>query len=123
MIDARLALAAGLIIAIAFAHSWLGEVRVLQPLLASPLPTGGPLRSGFMRRTLRFAWHLTTIAWWGLAAIVAEASIGHLSETIALQTIAAIALITAVTIAIASRGRHLAWPVFAVVAGICFVVA
>jgi hypothetical protein len=53
--------------AIGLAHSVLGERYILMRLFRhTDLPKlfGG---TEFTIRALRFAWHLTTIAWWGAA--------------------------------------------------------
>ena len=65
-----LELAAVLIALLGLAHSVLGERYLLTRLFKRDnLP---PLFGGtaFTIGTLRFAWHLTTLAWWGLAALV-----------------------------------------------------
>jgi hypothetical protein len=72
-------IAALLSFAVGLAHSVLGERFILMRL---------PEQATFKARTLRFAWHLTTIAWWGVGAMLV----------------------------LASRGRHLAWPVFLAIA-------
>ena len=83
------------------------------------LPTlfGG---TSFTVRTLRFAWHITTIAWWGLGAMLWVASRGQLTQGNALFVLAITMFATAVMILIASRGKHLAWPVFAAIAAAAF---
>ncbi len=53
-----------LAIGIGIAHSYLGERYILIRLFRRddlPKLFGGP---EFTIQTLRFAWHLTTIAWW-----------------------------------------------------------
>lgn len=58
---------AALALGVGAAHSYLGERYILIRLFRRPdLPHlfGSDL---FTRRTLRFAWHLTTLAWWGFA--------------------------------------------------------
>ena len=75
MTSTALALAAALTVGIGLAHSWLGERRLIQPLLA-PEHRHGVLTRSFSRRVLRFAWHITTLAWWGLAAILAIMAAG-----------------------------------------------
>jgi hypothetical protein len=118
-----LLLAAGALLAfgIGLAHSILGERYILIRLFRRrdlPKLFGADT---FTRRTLRFAWHLTTLAWWGFAAQMALAS-GALSaaepagkspllRAIAWTFFASAALGLAVT-----RGRHLAWPVFLAIA-------
>ena len=107
-----LLIAAVLTIAIGIAHSWLGERYVLTRLFRrGNLPSlfGG---EDFTRNTLRFAWHVTSIAWWGFAAILIVMAGGPATP----QTLGMIIGVTflvhfAITL-IASRGKHLAWPVF-----------
>lgn len=97
------------------AHSYLGERYILVRLFRrADLPHlfGG---DAFTKRTLRFAWHLTTLAWWGLGGVLAllgnGASAGAIGAVISV-TFAA----TALTTLLVSRGRHLAWAVFLAIA-------
>ena len=72
----------------------------------------------FTRGTLRFAWHLTTVVWYGIAVLVwwmARGS-GPLAVAGVGDIVAATALVSAVVSFIGSRGRHPAWAVFLVVA-------
>ena len=65
-----LLVAATLLAVTAAAHSVLGERYILVRLFRRddlPRLFGS---DAFTKRTLRFAWHLTTIAWFGLAAIL-----------------------------------------------------
>lgn len=101
--------------AVGLAHSVLGEKYILMRLFRRPdLPKlfGD---STFTARTLRFAWHLTTVAWWGFAAMLLLASRDALSLGNTLAVLAVTMLVTGATILVASRGRHLAWPVFAAI--------
>lgn len=113
--NAAATIAAVLAFGVGVAHSYLGERYILSRLFRR---TDLPHLFGsdqFTRRTLRFAWHLTTVAWWGLAATVVAltrgASVSAVGGTIA-ATFAATSLVTFA----GSRGRHLAWPVFAAIA-------
>lgn len=104
--------AALLAFVVGLAHSVLGEKYILMRLFRRPdLPKlfGD---ATFTARTLRFAWHLTTIAWWGFGAMLVLASRGLLSQKNGLLVLAATMLVTAAMILVASRGRHLAWPAF-----------
>lgn len=108
--------AALLTFGVGIAHSLLGEKYLLMRLFRRPdLPAlfGG---TSFTVRTLRFAWHITTVAWWGFGAMLWVASREQLSQDNALTVLAITMLVTALLILIASRGRHLAWPVFAAIA-------
>ena len=103
---------------VGLAHSVLGERYILTRLFRrSELP---PLLGGtdFTRRTLRFAWHVTTIAWWGAAALFVQMARGPLTTAAACAVLAVTFLVTAAVICFASRGRHLAWPVFLAIAAI-----
>lgn len=108
----RYLVAAALVVAIGFAHSYLGERYILTRLFRrSDLPRifGS---SDFTVRTLRFAWHITTVAWFGLATILvllakSAATTGNIAIAIG-WTFLASGLIALV----ASRGRHLSWVVF-----------
>jgi len=101
----------------AVAHSVLGERYIIIRLFRRddlPRLFGS---DSFTKRTLRFAWHLTSVAWLGLAAILAAAA-GPTTPRVApiLFIVAVTCLVTAAVIALASKGRHLAWPVFLAVA-------
>ena len=62
--------AAMALLVLAIAHSYLGERYILIRLFKRdnlPKLFGN---DSFTKRTLRFAWHLTSIAWLGLAGIL-----------------------------------------------------
>lgn len=113
-----LEMAAVLAAAIGVAHSWLGERRLIGPLL-DPAHRAGILKnSGGMRRTLRFAWHLTSIAWFGSAAILWDVA-QNPPNALGVQVLEILAATYAVTAAItfgSSRGRHFAWPLLLAIA-------
>jgi hypothetical protein len=99
------------------AHSILGEHYILIRLFRRedlPRLFGS---DWFTRRTLRFAWHLTTIAWWGFAALlIMLARDLEMTRSNVLLVIAATFVASAAVTAVASRGRHLAWVVFLAIA-------
>lgn len=94
-------LAASGFVLLAVAHSILGETDILRPLFAAQWETELP-RWG-VERILRFAWHVTSIAWLGLAALILDAPL--------LATIGVVALTSALLVFVMLRG-HLAWPLF-----------
>jgi hypothetical protein len=116
--------AAVLTIAIGIAHSWLGERFIIRRLLSrSDLPTlfGD---DSFTRQTLRFAWHLTTVAWFGLAAVLVMLSGVMVAIRVSDGVVFAVAqtfIVSSILALIMTRGRHLAWIVFAVIAALCLV--
>ena len=116
-------IAAFLAFVVGIAHSVLGERYILVRLFRrTELPKlfGSTL---FTMRVLRFAWHLTTIAWWGFAVILVLLARRSVSPHNLYIVLAVTFLITgAITFAI-SRGRHLAWPVFLFIGGVCFYAA
>lgn len=111
--------AAVLAAGVGVAHSWLGEQYLLARLLRRddlPKLFGADT---FTRRTLRFAWHLTTIAWWGFAAVMVALSGSLPGVPVGRAVLLAISLTffaSAALTCVASRGRHLAWPVFLAIA-------
>ena len=111
-----------LALGVGIAHSVLGERYLLTrlfrreslpKLFGSDRPT---------RRILRFAWHLTTLAWWGFGAQMALAARAagpngpDPAATPYLQALAATFLASALVAGISSRGRHPAWIVFLAIA-------
>lgn len=108
-------LAALLLLLVGFAHSLLGEKYILMRLFRRenlPKLFGG---QDFTRKTLRFAWHLTTVAWLGLAAILVLIANGAFTTASAGIVVGVTFLIHGVVALVASRGRHLSWPVFLLV--------
>ncbi len=113
--NAALLVAAFLLVAIGVSHSYLGERFVLIRLFRrSDLPRlfGS---DAFTRTTLRFAWHITTIAWLGFAALLVAAARSR-SDALGLPALGAIVattfFISGVISGVASRGRHYSWIVF-----------
>jgi hypothetical protein len=107
-----------LLIIIGFIHSYLGEKFILIRLFKRdnlPKLLGS---DWFTKRVIRFAWHLTTIAWWGFAAIlyfISNPSSNIQAEI--LITIASVFAISGVVSLLFSRGKHLSWLFFFGIAG------
>jgi hypothetical protein len=118
-----LVVAAALCVAISAAHSYLGERYLLIRLFRREnLPTlfGS---DDFTKRTLRFAWHVTSVAWLGLASILLLAARtangaagGALERTAILRAVAGTFLASALLSFVGSRGRHYSWIVFLAIA-------
>ncbi len=108
-------LASFLLVAIAIAHSYLGERYILIRLFKRDnLPkTFGSTE--FTVRTLRFAWHVTSVAWLGFAAILLSLA-NPLIEPSTIGGVIGLTFLAHFLIAlVGSRGRHLSWPVFLVI--------
>jgi hypothetical protein len=116
--DACLITGATLTLVIAVVHSYLGERFILTRLLRrTELPhLFGSDR--FTRQTLRFAWHLSSVAWLGLGAVLVSFSYDDFfqSRTIALQAISLTFLVNSLMTLLATSGRHLAWIIFLAIA-------
>jgi len=110
--ESTLYFAAFLILVVGTAHSYLGERYILIRLFRRedlPKLFGS---DEFTTRTLRFAWHLTSIAWLGFAAVlIALAHPPIESSTIGLIIGVTFLVHSAISL-LGSRGRHLSWPVF-----------
>ena len=110
-----LQIASALIFVLGAAHSYLGERYLLSRLLRRdnlPKLLGG---TAFTKRTLRFAWHVTTVAWWGLAVLLAQAADGQLTAIDVARTIGWTAILSALLPLAFTRGRHLSWIVMLVI--------
>ncbi|RUL70475.1 hypothetical protein [Dyella choica] len=108
--------AAFLLLLTGIAHSYLGERYILIRLFKRdnlPKLFGG---TEFTTGTLRFAWHLLTVVWWGIAALILQASVQSLHTKAVLQVFSAVALISGLFPLFFTRGRHLSWVVFFAIA-------
>ena len=104
------------------AHSWLGERYILIRLFKRD---GLPKLFGstaFTTGTLRFVWHLTTVAWWGMAYLIFIAAGGEVSKDQLLGVIGSVALVSAAFPLYFTRGKHLSWLLFLLV-GVLVLVA
>ncbi|NNE70552.1 MAG: hypothetical protein HKN29_09355 [Rhodothermales bacterium] len=114
-----LTIAAVLIGLTGVAHSYLGERFILIPLFRRPLPKlfGDDV---FTRQTLRFAWHVTTVTWWGIAALLL---VNAEPAQTSLRILSATAFVSFLVALVGSRGKHLSWVVFLAVAVLVWMAA
>lgn len=114
--------AAILAIAIGIIHSALGERYIISRILRRenlPKLFGD---DSFTRQTLRFAWHLVSVGWLGLAAILLVLSGALIGIRVSDGVIFAVALTflaNAILALVFTRGRHLSWIVFAAISALC----
>lgn len=112
-----------LIIFLGLVHSYLGERYILIRLFKRDLPK--LLGSDwFTKRVLRFAWHLTTVAWFGLAGILFILSTP--SEYVHKQILIVIAivfLVSGLLSAVFTKGKHISWLFFWSISGMSYYVA
>jgi hypothetical protein len=109
--SASVFIAGSLAVLLGVAHSYVGERDVVRRILECPdLP---PLWGGavLMRRTVRFAWHLTSVAWLGAGALLMlfAARLVDASARLTVLVLGGIFLASAVVAFVGSRGRHPAW--------------
>ena len=109
-----LLMAALLIFATGCAHSYLGERYILMRLFKRdglPKLFGG---TEFTAGTLRFAWHITTLAWFGFAALLVLLP----ESTPVLLTVSIVSALSGLCAAYFTKGKHLSWLVFFVVSAL-----
>ncbi len=94
-------IAAAIVILTAALHSFAGGAVLIRPLLAQDWDIGLPRPA--VDRILWFAWHLTSIAWVGLAAAMLGLPLFHAA--------ALVFVLSGLLILVMLRG-HLAWPLF-----------
>ena len=104
--------AAALLVVCGFVHSYLGERYILIRLFRRdniPHLLGG---REFTVNTLRFAWHITSLAWVGFAAILVllarpPVRPGDIGTAIGLTFV-----LTGAIALLGSKGWHLSWILF-----------
>lgn len=110
-----------LLVFIGCVHSFLGEKYILQRLFKRdnlPKLFGG---TGFTKSTLRFAWHLTTLAWFGFAAILVYLANPD-NYLLSINEIISVTFLAHSLVALfASKGKHLSWIVFLLVSVFVFI--
>ena len=108
--------AAILLVGIGLAHSVIGERLLITPLLADRnvrIFNRAPLT----KNILRFAWHITTVAWWGIAVAVLDMADKGGTSHLSFFAFEAVFIATGVMILAWTKGKHIAWIVFFAIAG------
>jgi hypothetical protein len=114
-VSTALYLAAMLAVVAGVAHSYLGERYILSGLLRSPAVAKLFGHWDFTARTLRLAWHVTSVAWFGFATILLLLAHPPVAAQVLGRVVGATFIATSLIVLVGSRGRHLAWPLFLVV--------
>nr|WP_143873890.1 hypothetical protein [Catenovulum sediminis] len=110
-----------LLLIIGLIHSYLGEKYILIRLFRRedlPKLLGS---DWFTKRVLRFAWHLTTLAWWGFAAILyvlSTPSVNVKNEILIIITV--VFALSGIVSLLFSRGKHLSWLLFFIIAAMSY---
>jgi hypothetical protein len=112
-----LLVAAVVVAFIGVVHSYLGERLVFPRLFALPdLPLLRRDRA-YTENVLRYAWHVTSVAWWSASAMLVAFwwGAGDARQT-SLLIIAAMLLLTGLIILTTCGRRHPAWPLLLIAA-------
>lgn len=112
--------AAIILILIGLAHSFLGERYILMRLFKRdniPHLFGS---DHFTKGTLRFCWHIMSVAAFGFSAILFNTSS---NEMFTLYVIGIVFFICAILSIFYTKAKHLSWIAFLVVSAICFIEA
>ncbi len=110
-----LLIAAVLLVITAFIHSFVGERKLITPLLSQVSNTVLE-KDSLNRPVLRVAWHLTTIAWLGLAIVILDYANLPRPPQLAVYAMAGTFILTGFLIGVSTRGKHPAWIVFGIIA-------
>ena len=99
---------------VAFLHSYFGEKLLLAPMFKHR--GNKVLESDLARKVIRFAWHATSVLWIMMAIVLYSLGFAptELSSTI-LLTFGIGFLLIGLFDLIASRGRHMGWPVLSAI--------
>jgi hypothetical protein len=109
-------IAAVVLFLLGIAHSVFGEKLLLLPM-AREESVHLFKEKPYMISVMRFAWHITSIAWWGMALIITDlARIGN-TTPFSVHALAGTFAATGIIILGFSRGRHPAWLFFLAIAG------
>lgn len=114
-----LLIAAILTVAVSLMHSILGEKRLIGPLLRME---GLPVILGSLNNTkltLRIAWHITSLMWWGIAAVLVAMHVAPGTVSVAfLWMVSAVFGVSGAVALVASRGKHRSWIFFLPIAAL-----
>jgi hypothetical protein len=112
-----LLIAAGVLaVVLSLAHSVLGERYILRRLFRRedlPKLFGGV---ELTKQTLRFAWHITSVAWCGLGGVLFFLDGEPQPSAGVAEVVATTFGISGVVAFFGSRGRHPSWIVFLLIA-------
>ena len=117
------AVSAILLLIVGCAHSYLGERHLFPRLFALPnLPLFRSDRT-YTQRVLRWAWHLTSLAWWGLALLLFLFAFPPTSPRLLEQVCGGIAFLSGLVILGTAGPRHPAWLLFLLAGALTWIAA
>jgi hypothetical protein len=121
-----LLLAAAILLFIGIMHTvlaeWKGERRLVRRITQSRLLDSRDAQDLLARRIVRLAWHLTSLAWCGIAAALTYLSFVEQTESLrtVLRILASTFFLHSVLSLVIARGKHASWYMFLIVSVFCF---
>jgi hypothetical protein len=100
-------------------HSILGEKYLLIRLFKRDNLPHLYGSDAFTKGTLRFTWHITSFAWFGLAALLIFHHLGDFNQL--LNVIAVVFLASSICSAFFTKGKHFSWLLFLLVSISCYI--
>ena len=100
-------------------HSILGEKYILIRLFKRDNLPHLYGSNTFTKGTLRFAWHVTSLAWFGFAALLIFHQLGNSSQL--LNVIAVVFLVSSICSVYFTKGKHFSWLLFLLVSTFCYI--
>jgi len=101
---------------------WRGDRRLVRRIVQSTLFDAGDAQDLLARQIVRLAWHLTSLAWCGIAAVLAYLSFVEQTRpvVVTIRILAIAFLFHAVLSLTLTRGRHPSWYLFLIVSALSF---
>ncbi|WP_018996072.1 hypothetical protein [Hirschia maritima] len=103
-----LLLAAALCIITALIHSFVGEKRLISPLIKS---NHGVMTNPLAKEVIRFAWHWTSALWFLIAAYLGLVTFDEkMASPLLLWAIGLVHIAAGLFDALITKGKHIGWP-------------
>jgi hypothetical protein len=101
---------------------WIGERTLVRRITRLRLIETSDSQDLLARRVVRLAWHLTSLTWCGVAAILIYLSFVEQTESLqaVVRILGATFLLHAVLSLVIARARHPSWYLFLIVSVLCF---
>lgn len=101
---------------------WSGDRRLVRRIVQSTLFEADVADDLLARRIVRLAWHLTSLAWCSMAAVLAYLSLVEQTRPVivTIRIVAVVFVFHAVLSLGLTRGRHPSWYLFLIVATLSF---
>ena len=124
--NAPLLIAAATLFSIGTMHTvlaeWRGDRRLVRRIVQSTLFDTGDAQDVLARQVVRLAWHLTSLAWCGIAAVLATFAFAEQTWVVVATSriLSAVFFFHAALSLMLARGRHPSWYLFLIVSALAF---